>query len=1071
MAYDGTLKFDTLINTKSFQAGLDSMSKIAGNAMKATTAVISTAATAVLGVGTAAVKVGMDFEAAMSEVQALSGATGDEFNMLEQAAIDAGASTVFSASDAAAALKYMSLAGWDAEKSAKELGGVLNLAAASGMDLAKASDMVTDYLSAFSNSAISAADFADLLAYAQANSNTSAEQLGEAYKNCAANLNAAGQDVQTVTSLLEAMANQGEKGSTAGTKLRAVMRDLTAQMDNGAVSINGTAIAVQDSEGNFRDLTDILTDVEAATNGMGDAQKAAALQSVFTDEAISGLNLIFNEGMASVAGYEEELRNCSGTAEEMAAVMNDNLKGQLTLLGSALESLGISIYKGLDTPLKEVVKQANEYVSQLQQAFNKDGFSGMVAAVGDVLADVLKQLMDAAPALIDTAKSLCTTFINSILDHAEEFGSSGANLVTSLVTAIISLTGEMWSAAVTLFAEFLRGLAENAPNIIETAKQAIAQFGTALVENAPSIASSALSIVTSLYNGIVSALPEITKAGVDILGKLTEGIKNNLPQMIPAAMEALVSFSSSLRENIGTLVDAGLEMIMALAQSLIDNIPVFIETIPTIITNICGIINDNAPKLLAAGLELIVQLALGLVQAIPTLIENIPQIIQAVVAAFTAFNWLSLGQKIITFIKDGIKSLATAIPEALKNIGTSAKTALQNINWSQLGSQVVTFIVNGVKSLVMAIPNALSAIGSKAVSLFRSIDWADLGINLIKGIIAGITGSLNGVWDAIGNLCTGVLDSVKNFFGIHSPSTVMEEQGDYLVQGMMNGFSALPGETEKYTADTLNKLTSWGTKTLQKATEIGKNTLANINTYFSQMPGKIQHNLTTALSNLTNWSGNVTRNMKTAAANAVTGFISSITQLPSKILSNLQRVTSSVAGWGNSLTTSFRNIGVNIIRGLIGGITSMVSSLYNSIVNALSGLVQQAKNALGIHSPSKVFAEEVGEWLPPGIGQGFKAAMPDLKRQTNAELAGLAQKMKATVSLETEKIAADTNASQTYKASKERLSPLDDAAIEVNISGDIHTHVDLDGKEVGEATTPFVDKNMGRIDTHKKRGG
>ena len=472
MAYDGTLKFDTSIDTKSFQSGLNSMSKIAGNAMKATTAVIATASTAIIGIGTAAVKVGMEFEAAMSEVQALSGATGDEFNMLEQAAIDAGASTVFSASEAAAALKYMSLAGWDAEKSAKELGGVLNLAAASGMDLAKASDMVTDYLSAFSNSAISAADFADLLAYAQANSNTSAEQLGEAYKNCAANLNAAGQDVQTVTSLLEAMANQGEKGSTAGTKLRAVMRDLTAQMDNGAVSINGTTVAVQDAEGNFRDLTDILTDVEAATDGMGDAQKAAALQSVFTDEAISGLNLIFNEGMETVAGYEEELRNCSGTAEEMAAVMNDNLKGQITLLGSAMESLGISIYKGLDAPLKEVVKQANEYVGQLQEAFNEGGFSGMVTAVGTVLADIVQKVAEFAPQIIEAALSLISAFCDSI-KGAPGLADSVASLITTFVTALFECADEIWTTAIVLVGKLASGIAAGAPQIIEAASTCI----------------------------------------------------------------------------------------------------------------------------------------------------------------------------------------------------------------------------------------------------------------------------------------------------------------------------------------------------------------------------------------------------------------------------------------------------------------------------------------------------------------------------------------------------------------------------------------------------------------------
>ena len=238
------------------------------------------------------IELGQNFTSTMSEVSAISGATGEDFEKLEACAREYGATTVFSASNAAEALKYMSLAGWDADQSTSALGGVLNLAAASGMELGAASDMVTDYLSAFAMEAGDAAYFADLLSYAQSHSNTTAEALGEAYKNCAANLNAAGQDVETVTSLLEGMANQGYKGSEAGTAMAAIMRDITNGMKDGAIKIGETSVAVMDAQGNFRDLTDILTEVEAATNGMGDAERAVALSSTFTADSTKGLNLI-----------------------------------------------------------------------------------------------------------------------------------------------------------------------------------------------------------------------------------------------------------------------------------------------------------------------------------------------------------------------------------------------------------------------------------------------------------------------------------------------------------------------------------------------------------------------------------------------------------------------------------------------------------------------------------------------------------------------------------------------------------------------------------------------------------
>ena len=302
------------------------------------------------------IELGQNFTSTMSEVSAISGATGEDFEKLEACAREYGATTVFSASNAAEALKYMSLAGWDADQSTSALGGVLNLAAASGMELGAASDMVTDYLSAFAMEAGDAAYFADLLSYAQSHSNTTAEALGEAYKNCAANLNAAGQDVETVTSLLEGMANQGYNGSEAGTAMAAIMRDITNGMKDGAIKIGETSVAVMDAQGNFRDLTDILTEVEAATNGMGDAERAVALSSTFTADSTKGLNLILNEGMDKIAGYEEELRGASGSAEEMANIMNDNLSGDVAAMNSAFEELGLKIYDALESKLRAGVQ-------------------------------------------------------------------------------------------------------------------------------------------------------------------------------------------------------------------------------------------------------------------------------------------------------------------------------------------------------------------------------------------------------------------------------------------------------------------------------------------------------------------------------------------------------------------------------------------------------------------------------------------------------------------------------------------------------------------------------------------
>lgn len=345
------------------------------------------------------VQVGSAFEASMSEVQAISGATGAELEKMSAKAKQLGSSTKFSATEASQAFKYMALAGWDTNKSISAIDGVLQLAAASGMDLAAASDMVTDYLSAFGMEADQATYMADMLAYAQSHSNTTAEQLGEAYKNCAANLNASGQDIETTTALLEGMANQGKKGSEAGTQLAAIMRDLTAKMDEGAIQIGETSVAVMDAHGNFRDLTDIITDVDAATQGMGDAEKAAALATTFTSDSITGLNLILNEGIGKIAGYEEELRNSNGAAADMADTMQNNLQGKITAAGSALEGLGIAAYDYISGPAGAVIDLA----------------TGMFKG----LTDILSPQLDTAHKLLADAESTSEA-VQAIYDKIDD---------------------------------------------------------------------------------------------------------------------------------------------------------------------------------------------------------------------------------------------------------------------------------------------------------------------------------------------------------------------------------------------------------------------------------------------------------------------------------------------------------------------------------------------------------------------------------------------------------------------------------------------------------------------------
>lgn len=363
----------------------------AGKMMTSVGSTLTKSVTApIAALGAASIKTTADFDESMSKVQALSGATGSEFDALRKKAREMGASTKYSAGESADALSYMALAGWDTNQMLDGLDGVMNLAAASGMDLAEASDLVTDYLSAFGLEAKDSSRMADQLAYAQAHSNTTTTQLGEAFGNSAAQMHTAGQSMETTTAILEAFANQGLKGSEAGTALSAMMRDITQKMKNGKIQIGDTSIAVQDQNGNFRNMVDILADVEKATDGMGSAEKSAALMTTFTARSVKGVSMALTEGTDNIYSYETALHSADGTAKDMAETMQDNLKGQLTILKSQLQELGISfgdilvphVRKAVEW-LQGMVDKFNSLDSSTKEQIAK--FAALAAAIGPVL--------------------------------------------------------------------------------------------------------------------------------------------------------------------------------------------------------------------------------------------------------------------------------------------------------------------------------------------------------------------------------------------------------------------------------------------------------------------------------------------------------------------------------------------------------------------------------------------------------------------------------------------------------------------------------------------------------------
>lgn len=363
-------------------------------------------------IAVAATETGSNFEASMSQVAATMGMTTDEiangsaaYETLNKAAQDCGKSTMFSASQSAEALNYLALAGYDAEKAAATLPKVLNLAAAGGLDLAYASDLVTDSMAALGLETSELDNYIDEMAKTSQKSNTSVAQLGEATLVCAGTVSLTGQSLETMNTALGVMANNGLKGAEGGTHLRNVLLSLSAPTDSASAAIKSLGLQVYDSEGNMRDLNDIITDMNSLMSDMTQEKKTNLIKTIFNKTDVAAVNALLKSTNGEYGTLNAQIKDCSGAAQAMADTLNDNLKGKVTILQSALEGLGITAYDLFDDEMKEAVDSATDAVGRLQSEID-DGELGvslrdMSEALGEFTTNAIETAEKALPMLID----------------------------------------------------------------------------------------------------------------------------------------------------------------------------------------------------------------------------------------------------------------------------------------------------------------------------------------------------------------------------------------------------------------------------------------------------------------------------------------------------------------------------------------------------------------------------------------------------------------------------------------------------------------------------------------------
>ena len=457
----GLVMGDAATNTESLRISLGSLVSA-----QVVVDVLRNCAQAIKEVSTAALDVGMKFTSSMSNVEALSGASGEALEQLGNKAREMGSKTIYSASESADAFSYMALAGWKVEEMLSGIEPVLNLAAAANMDLAEASDIVTDYLTAFGLKAEDAGHFADAMATAMSTSNTTVEMLGESYKNCAATCGSMGIAMEDVTAVLATMANAGVKGGEAGTALNTILTRLATNTKGCADKLEAYGVAVYDAEGNMNSISSILNGVADAWGDMSQQEQAALAKTVAGVSQYSkfqtimlGVSEAAKEGGQSFNDYAAALRDCDGAAEQMAKTMQDNLAGDVTILKSALEGLGIATEGVFDDTFRDAVQGATDAVARLEKSISDGDLGVSLAGLSDSIGELTSNLIDSAerglPGFIDG--------LTWLVDHLDEI----AGLITTVTAGYVAYKTATLAATLAT-ADFNVVLAANPIGLVAT---------------------------------------------------------------------------------------------------------------------------------------------------------------------------------------------------------------------------------------------------------------------------------------------------------------------------------------------------------------------------------------------------------------------------------------------------------------------------------------------------------------------------------------------------------------------------------------------------------------------------
>lgn len=743
-----------------------------GNSIAGVGKTIMPISTAVGGLGIAAVKTAADFDSAMSQVAAVSGATGDDLQSLRDKAREMGEKTKFSASEAAQAMNYMAMAGWKSKDMISGIDGIMNLAAASGEDLATTSDIVTDALTAFGLSAADSGHFADILAAASSNANTNVSMMGETFKYCAPIAGALGFSAEDTAEAIGLMANAGIKSSQAGTALRTIMNNLAGEVKISGQAIGDVTIATTNADGSMRSLSDILADCRVAFGGLTESEKAQAAESLVGKNAMSGFLALMNAAPADIEKLSGAIDNCDGTAEKMAATMQDNLMGQLTILKSQLEELAISFGEMLMPAIRNIVTKIQEFVDKLNGM--DEGTREMVLKIGLLVAALgpFLVILGTTIAKIGTAMKGFVQLANgfnklkvAVQGGTGLFGKLGAAIggISAPVVAVVAVIGTLVAAFLHLW-NTNEGFREAIIGTWNTIKETVSTFCQGIVDRLNALGFSFQNItevLSAVWNGFCSLLAPVFEGAFQAIAVVLSTVLNVITGILDVFIGLFTGNWSQMWTGIQTIFSGvweGIKGVLSAAVGIIQGIvDVFLGWFGTSWSEVW----TNIKTFFEGIWNGIVSFFSGIWETITNVVQTGIMLIGSILSA--AFDIITLPfqfiwencKEIIVSVWNTIKSVVSSAIGAVSSVISSVMSVIQNVIstiWTAISTKIST-VLNTIKSVVTTIFNAIKSVAS---SVWNGIKSA------ISTVVDGIKSKVSSVFNAVKSTVTSIFNGIKS---------------------------------------------------------------------------------------------------------------------------------------------------------------------------------------------------------------------------------------------------------------------------------------------------------------------